>query len=61
MADYESMSQATKGGVEAELQDFIMMEKQRMQVTQQVRNHHLLPSGRTINELGSELLLEISP
>lgn len=40
MADYESMSSGSKNAVEAELQDFLMMEKQRMQVTQQVRQHN---------------------
>lgn len=37
MADYASQDTGAKSAVESELQDFLMMEKQRMQVTQQVR------------------------
>lgn len=36
MTDFDAMSGPAKNPVESELQDFLMMEKQRMQVTQQV-------------------------
>lgn len=36
MTDFDSLGSPAKGGVEAELQDFLLMEKQRLQVTQQV-------------------------
>lgn len=39
MADYASQDTGAKSAVESELQDFLMMEKQRMQVTQQVKHN----------------------
>lgn len=36
MTDFEAMSSPKGGAVEAELQEFLMVEKQKLQVTQQV-------------------------